>query len=138
MAVSPRRYRVKRVVDGLLLLGGMGLSACSSGPQPPPVSTETRVPSYVMTLNCSPQQGWQAGVRDDRRAGGCMQESSGEFRQAYRLGQELHAIDRQLREKALTGAERSRLLQERETLINIARMRGWNGEPQGPEEKPVQ
>ena len=86
-----------------------------------------------MAMNCSPQRGWQAGVQADRNTAGCFQESSGEYRQAYRLGKELHAINEQLKAGTLTGAERSRLLQERETLMNIARMRGWSDQAQGHE-----
>ncbi len=75
--------------------------------------------------NCAPVLGWQAGLGQVNPRPACMAEASGQYRQAYRLAEEWRAVEQALKQQNLTGAERSRLLQESETLLNIARMRGW-------------
>ncbi len=105
-----------------LSIGSGGLAGCApSTPKPPFPPKVVEQQAY----SCAPERGWLAGRGQARERPACLAESSGLYRQAFRLGQEWRAIQTQLQQGGLTGAERSRLLQERETLENIARLRGW-------------
>ena len=111
---------------GLLMLAMM---ACTPAPRQPAKTILPAQGEGPGALNCAPALGWQAGLGQVARRPACMAESSGQYRQAYRLAEEWRAVEQALKRQDLTGAERSRLMQESETLLNIARMRGWAAPP---------